>query len=340
MQSRLLKQAAAAASDTKGVRWLASVLSRGERGTGTLRVVTYHRIAESHEYPGLSPILISANPSRFEEQLNYLARNYTTVSIDDVLNAWEAGCQLPPRSLLITFDDAYEDFAKQAWPRLRYRRIPVVLFVPTAFPDQPERMFWWDCLYHALTATTRTESKTPSGQIVSLGTNHQRLALFRQWRDFLKQKDHDVAMQSVDELCSLLGILPKNNHVLGWRELKQLAEEGVTIAPHTMTHPLMNRISTGRAEREINGSIDDIQREIGHSPPIFAYPSGVSDRSLAPLLHRAGIKLAFTMRRGINRPGIANPLELCRFNVSQNTTPAILSVQWLKSSMAAPFARV
>ena len=40
-------------------------------------------------------------------------------------------------AVLVTFDDAYADFAEHAWPVLRAHGISPLLFVPTAFPGDP-----------------------------------------------------------------------------------------------------------------------------------------------------------------------------------------------------------
>lgn len=62
--------------------------------------------------------------------------------------------------------------------------------------------------------------------------------------------------------------------LLGWEELRQLAEEGVTIGSHTMTHPDLTRLEPEAAEHEVAGSADRIEDETGRRPRCFAYPYG------------------------------------------------------------------
>jgi peptidoglycan/xylan/chitin deacetylase (PgdA/CDA1 family) len=110
---------------------------------GFLRVLTYHRIDEPTRRPWLDPGLISAVPEEFAKQMDYLAASYQMVSVGDVLTAVKSQNikDLPPRAVLVTFDDGYCDFEEQAWPVLREHKIPAILFVPTAYPDHPERTF-------------------------------------------------------------------------------------------------------------------------------------------------------------------------------------------------------
>jgi peptidoglycan/xylan/chitin deacetylase (PgdA/CDA1 family) len=95
----------------------------------------------------------------------------------------------------------------------------------------------------------------------------------------------------------------------------------------------MNRISPEEAREEVVGSLRDLEREIGSVLPIFAYPSGGFNDAVVRVLEQAGVKLAFTTRRGINDLCRPDPLRLRRINVGQRTTLAALRAQllpWLR----------
>src|SRR5207253_2705015 len=102
------------------------------RRANILPVLTYHRVDHENAHPELYPGLISATPGVFNEQMSFLAANYRVVSMLEVLDAAGTGAALPPRSVLVTFDDAYRDFAEHARPILQRYRLPATLFVPTA----------------------------------------------------------------------------------------------------------------------------------------------------------------------------------------------------------------
>jgi peptidoglycan/xylan/chitin deacetylase (PgdA/CDA1 family) len=54
----------------------------------------------------------------FEEQLGYLTRNYSLISMEALIEAIENGNELPPRPALLTFDDGYVDHYAHVFPRL------------------------------------------------------------------------------------------------------------------------------------------------------------------------------------------------------------------------------
>lgn len=306
--------------------------SAGER-ENLLRVLTYHRVDEVDAHPWLDPGLISAAPEIFAQQMKYLAANYEPVSALDVVRAFEEEnpVGLPRRAVLVTFDDAYCDFAEHAWPILKQNRIPVILFVPTAFPDHPERLFWWDRLFHAFRTTSREELSTPVGQF-SLSTARQRAEAYKSLKNHFKTVPHEQAIAEVNRICNDLDVVPQQNIVLSWSRLKSLASEGVTLGAHTQNHPIMNCVTLDELESEVRGSLRDLTNQIGSPPLTFAYPSGIHNKAAVGAVERAGFRLAFTTRRGLNEVGRADRLRLQRINVGARTTLPVLRAQLLSWS--------
>jgi peptidoglycan/xylan/chitin deacetylase (PgdA/CDA1 family) len=321
-------------ANSAAFRKLVAVLdqSGGER-PNLLRVLTYHRVDTPQARPWLDPVLISASPEVFEVQMKYLSANYQPVSVFDVLEALERNDQaiLPRRAVLVTFDDAYQDFEQHAWPVLKRYQIPITLFVPTAFPDHPERLFWWDRLFHALHSTGKSKVSTPIGNL-AIGTDLERSQANLRLKDYIKSLPNDMAIAFVGDVEQQLDVSPQANCVLGWKELRKLAHEGVTLAPHTRTHPIMNHIPPSAMQTEALDSLYDLQREVGETQPVFAYPSGFHNLEVVSAVRAAGFKLAFTTERGINLLGRDDPLQLQRINVGAQTTVPILRAQLLSLS--------
>lgn len=303
--------------------------SKGER-ENLFRVLTYHRVDHPEAQPRLDPALISATPEVFEAQMKYLATNYEVVSSLDIGRAFENGDQgtLPARAVTITFDDAYCDFAKYAWPILKQYRIPVTLFVPTAFPDHPERLFWWDRVYDAMQLTEKRELNTPAGSF-PINTSAQRDQVCRLLKNHIKTLPNDVAIEEVDKICNELGVSPQENCVLSWDSLRTLSKEGVTLGAHTRTHPIMNNLTHDDMYQEAVGSKQDLDRETGIDPDVFAYPSGIHNDNAVNTVEQAGFTIAFTTERGTNEVGNADRFRLRRINVGTNTTIPILRAQLL-----------
>jgi peptidoglycan/xylan/chitin deacetylase (PgdA/CDA1 family) len=271
---------------------------------GWLRVLAYHRIDDPRRRPDLYPGLVSATPTEFEMQMRLLARRFRVVSLPEVLQALRRGTTIPPRAVLITFDDAYADFARYAWPILKQHGMPATLFVPTAFPGG-NAAFWWDRLYGALPRATDRDCETPLGRL-PCAKPAQRLVAFRRLRDYAKSLSHHDAMAVVERVIASLAGGTRSGEtnacrapaVLNWSELRALAQDGVTLAPHTRTHPLLTRVSAAEARAEVVGSFWDLRREVGQVAAVFAYPNGACDSGLARMLAGEGFELAFALGGG------------------------------------------
>lgn len=301
---------------------------------GSLRILTYHRVDNLGAHPWLDPGLISASPGMFEEQMRYLATHYQVVTVEDVVRAMDSRDKriLPPRAVVVTFDDAYVDFEEHAWPILKHYKIPVTLFVPTAYPGHPELTFWWDNLYHAIQSTPRKDNLyTPIGSLsMSAGSRNQ---VYKRLKNYLKMLPHAEAMSVLENLCIELEVKPSSNFIMNWESLRKLARDGVTLGAHTQTHPLMNRIPVEDARNEVIGSLQDLEREIGSKSPIFAYPGGGFNNEVVTMLKQEGLKLAFTTQRGINNIHRIDPLRMLRINVGGRTTLPVLRAQLLRMWM-------
>jgi peptidoglycan/xylan/chitin deacetylase (PgdA/CDA1 family) len=282
--------------------------------------LTYHRVANLQDSPLLHPQIISATPANFEKQMRFVAKKYQVVSMPQVLETIAKKASLPERAILVTFDDAYFDFGI-AWSILKSLKMPATLFVPTAYPDQPERSFWWDRLHRAFVSTQQTELHTASLGTLSLATPPERQQSLKRLQNHIKTIPHAEAMALVDEVCDKLDSKPvAQKSVLSWKELRQLAKEGVTLCAHTQTHPIMTQLAAEEVRQEIVGSQHDLQREVGEALPIFCYPSGSHDDAVVNVLREENFTVAFTTLKGQNDLHTADLLRLRRTNMTRRTS--------------------
>ncbi|MBT8085957.1 MAG: polysaccharide deacetylase family protein, partial [Woeseia sp.] len=106
----------------------------GPRTDRPLGMLTYHRITST--VPGLPLPEHNVTPERFREQLEgLLLRGFNFWPLRKVIEHCELRQQIPPRTVVITFDDGYENFYTNALPVLQDLGLPATVFVATAFLD-------------------------------------------------------------------------------------------------------------------------------------------------------------------------------------------------------------
>jgi peptidoglycan/xylan/chitin deacetylase (PgdA/CDA1 family) len=108
----------------------------------------------------------------------------------------------------------------------------------------------------------------------------------------------------VPELAAQAQAHPGEMATMTWDELRGLAERGVEIGSHTLTHPHLPRLSDAELGRELSESRERVEGELGRSCAFLAYPFGEQDARVRAAAHRAGYRAAFALR---SRP---RPIDL------------------------------
>ncbi len=126
---------------------LNTVLPRRSDG---FHILLYHRT--SPVYDGAPHPGINVTPAQFREQLIGLQRRGCGfLSLRDVLEHRERNKALPPRTVVVTFDDGYYCNYEYAWPILRELEVPATIFVSTAYLDgvEPFPFDPWGTTYYS-----------------------------------------------------------------------------------------------------------------------------------------------------------------------------------------------
>jgi len=82
-----------------------------------------------------------------------------------------------------------------------------------------------------------------------------------------------------------------------WAQIKELQAAGMTIAAHSRTHPKLTLPGVSLAN-EVAGSRQDLQRQLGTAPDLFAYPYGAWDDRVAAAVRAAGFQAARALAGG------------------------------------------
>ena len=94
-----------------------------------LTIVMYHYVRPLGR--GAFPAIKGLDLDLFEQQLDYLGRHHIPVSMEAVIDAIDGRGDLPPRAVLLTFDDGYLDHYAHVFPRLAARGWSGAFFPPS-----------------------------------------------------------------------------------------------------------------------------------------------------------------------------------------------------------------
>jgi peptidoglycan/xylan/chitin deacetylase (PgdA/CDA1 family) len=106
-------------------------------------ILMYHYISISPDPGDTIRIGLSTSPWVFEKQLQEMtAAGFTSISLDDMFDAMAGRTSLPPKPVILTFDDAYTDFYWNAYPLLLKYHMKGTVFVPTGFVGFGHYLTW------------------------------------------------------------------------------------------------------------------------------------------------------------------------------------------------------
>ena len=271
-----------------------------------LTVICYHRVQSSSDnrFQGYKPT-ISASEETFTRQMDYLRANYDPITLRDLVAWLDRGHPLPPRPALVTFDDGYRDNAEVAWPIMRKRGVPAVIFLATDYigTGQP---FIWDLAAYLFAATSGTRADIPLIGSTNLTTDEDRDAATAAWVDAMKRLPGGKRPGAVRDLSVALEVSPPGpdafRHLyLDWPDVQDLARNGVEFGGHTCSHPILTGIPVDEARAEIQGSIRRVAEALGSRTLGFAYPNGSSrdyEKAHEEAVEESGVPLAFSLEPG------------------------------------------
>jgi peptidoglycan/xylan/chitin deacetylase (PgdA/CDA1 family) len=108
-------------------------------------ILMYHYISVPPPNADKYRLDLSVTPKNFEAQLKYLAENgFTTISLYELHAYLSSGRPLPPKPVVLTFDDGYIDNYTEAFPLLKKYRMTGTFFVVSEFASStnPAYMRW------------------------------------------------------------------------------------------------------------------------------------------------------------------------------------------------------
>ena len=111
--------------------------------------------------------------------------------------------------------------------------------------------------------------------------------------------------------------------LLGWSELAGLAQEGLTIASHSRSHPRLTELDARARAEELEESAATIEARLGERPLALAYPYGDYDSPVKRAAEAAGYRWAVTTDLA-PLGGDQDPLALPRLDAFYLAKPGIM----------------
>lgn len=250
------------------MRWLFHTLSpAGENAR--LSVLIFHRVRPARDplFPGEPDAL------RFETEMRWVKSWFNVLPLPEAVQRLRAGA-LPARAASITFDDGYADNCTVAMPVLRQLGLSATFFIATGYLDGGR--MWNDTVIEAVRA-----AKGPMLDLVplqlgrhSVATIEDRRASVNQLLGMLKYRESAERRHLTGALAEIAGLSGARDLMLTADQVCLMAQSGMTIGAHTVSHPILSRVTVQDARSEMTQSKKRLEAIVGSEVSLFAYPNG------------------------------------------------------------------
>ncbi|WP_350613802.1 poly-beta-1,6-N-acetyl-D-glucosamine N-deacetylase PgaB [Pseudomonas sp. HY7a-MNA-CIBAN-0227] len=244
--------------------------------------------------------VVAVRTERLIEQLAWLRENgYQPVSVDQILAARKGGPQLPPKAIMLSFDDGYASF---------YTRVMPIL-----------RAYNW----HALLAPVGTWIDTPLNQPVDFAGTPRPRSDFLTWQQVREVSQSGLVEIAAHTDANHKGVLanPQGN----------LQPAATTRRFDTATGRYETEAQfQARMRTDVAGISNKIRAVTGKAPRVWVWPYGAPDGTTLRVVDEQGYQMALTLEDGLDSLG--NLMSSPRFLVAsdpdgEHFANAIVNVQ-------------
>lgn len=267
----------------------------------------YHYVREKNGWNGIAPIL----PKEFEHQIEIIARTYDIVSVDELKTP-----SAKPRCVL-TFDDGTKDQYQVAYQILKKKGLPGYFTVMSG-PAVTGKMAVFHLVHTVLSLISDLEIWQLLKDTYDTGEVHDKSSIYHYEPDLYRRYNKYVLnflMSSEESRQFLENILTGlsidtleliNNFYLSKEEIREMADNGMTIGVHCHQHTPYNGDSFAFFDEEIAPCIRYLKDQAGILPRWYTPSYGGGNNSnimkeqLEPLLKANGFQGGFTTQPGLN----------------------------------------
>ena len=243
-----------------------------------LVVINFHRFVENYDGQMDTEPTVVHKIADFKREIKFLLKYFDIISLDQAVETLRLGQGFSRPTVSITVDDGFADNFTLLFPVLSLHKVPVTIFLTTGVIGTKDKI-WVDRLADLFLNTQKT------AMVMKVGMSEKRYGLTtldekrEAYSGVLSElKDVEFAERNrlLGSLEQKLGAAPEDHRaiMLDWEQVRMMSRQGISFGAHTMTHPILTNMPLQDAKREILGSKEAIEKNIGIKVRHFAYPNG------------------------------------------------------------------
>jgi peptidoglycan/xylan/chitin deacetylase (PgdA/CDA1 family) len=289
-------------------------------------ILNYHGVVKQ---TNLSLSVNHMSESDFEKQMTFFSKNFNILSEEDFFKKLKSNDRSQKKSLLITFDDGYENNYKYAFPILKKLKIPALIFPVTSLIDSKNQT-WYDIIdltkdnFNSETQLNRLENIAAN---FGLTKDYSRFSI-SVLKTFLKTLNPNAKQDFFKEYYNIIDHSIFENHsyydfwkILSTNQIKEMNESGlISFGSHTFNHPNLDQLKPDLILSELKDSKLQLEQIVGKTISSIAFPDGAYNNDVIEIAKKLNYDKLYAVQFK-NESDILDEELFNRFSIS-NTTSA------------------
>jgi peptidoglycan/xylan/chitin deacetylase (PgdA/CDA1 family) len=301
-----------------------------------LTIVMYHYIGPiiGSQFPSIKGLEIEG----FKRQLDFLEKNYSIVSSEQVIDKITKNKKLPTKACWLTFDDGYKDHYQYVLPELIKRNLSGAFF-PPRMAIKDNKVLNVNLIHYILSSSDDLKKLVLdlNNLCRQFGiTNDQIQTYYKEYSVaskfdnadtiyFKRMLQHVLPEKIRNEIVSILfqkviGISEtkfSERLYMSIDEVRKLVSQGMYVGSHGSMHYWLDQLSPQKQKIDISSSLEFLE-EVGAQTSnwIMCYPYGAYNNMTLSLLKEFGASIGITTGYRKANLEIDDPLALPRVDTN------------------------
>jgi peptidoglycan/xylan/chitin deacetylase (PgdA/CDA1 family) len=311
---RIIKITLAAVVYYSGLLRLATAVRRVASGRPDLLILMYHRVIDgSDPLSAYTQSGLTVSPEVFDRQMAFLKCEYHPMPLSHVVERLRSEEPLPPRAIVVTFDDGWRDNYLHAYPILKKHSIPATIFLSTDFIESG-KMPWFlkvgiilradgfscERISDVLEKVKSEHPDSPSARLLDRKVAYAMDGSTDRAMERLKSLEPEITDHLINEMANACGVSleqwSERKWMIDWNEAALMNQDIIDFGSHGCSHRILTQLTSSEAAHELSESARLIQEKLGAPANLLAYPNGDYNDEIRRLAVEAGYHAAVATR--------------------------------------------
>lgn len=251
------------------------------RANNQLVILLYHGVTDFVSYGIENCSRKHLAVTDFLSQMRFVKKKCNVLSIDDVVDLVINNEKFPPMSVVVSFDDGFENNYSIAAPILSDLKIPAVFYITSGIVST-QLMFWVDSIEDCINLTQENKLRLILDTECEFGltSSEQKIQALHAIKGFCKKQPASEKDRVINRLVEGAKVEPSVEHSpnyakITWKQLKDLASNSLfTIGGHSLYHDILSELDPAKMRADIELSLRLLEYNLNEKIVHYSYPEG------------------------------------------------------------------